>query len=127
MQELVDNAAFYQIASLIPDEILSNPKYYKPRKFEAVVLFADISGFTDLSEKYQNIENGASKLSAVLNLYLGTMVQEILSNNGDIIKYAGDAFLAIFRNEKWMSMQNSMGRMNVQFRSNFHKCVFYTH
>jgi len=71
-------------------------------------LFADISGFTELSEKYQNLENGASKLSAVLNFYLGIMVQEILSHDGDIIKYAGDAFIATFRKENQMSIQNSI-------------------
>lgn len=78
------------------------------RSFEAAVLFADVSGFTDLSDKYQNVENGASKLSMVLNFYLGIMVQEILSHGGDIIKYAGDAFIALFRHDKNMSMQNSV-------------------
>ncbi|XP_070499414.1 adenylate cyclase type 10-like [Chironomus tepperi] len=107
-QDFLDNAAFYQIASLIPDEVLLNPTDYEIRQFEAAVLFADISGFTELSEKYQNLENGASKLSAVLNFYLGIMVQEILSHDGDIIKYAGDAFIAIFRKEKSMSIQNSI-------------------
>lgn len=106
--DLVENNSYYQIASLIPDEILSKSESYAPRKFEGVVFFADISGFTDLSEKYQNVENGASKLSAVLNFYLGIMVQEILSHNGDIIKYAGDAFLAVFRNENWKSIQNNI-------------------
>lgn len=83
------------ITSMLPDEV-NNHHDYNIRKFEAAVLFADISGFTDLSDKYQSFENGASKLSIVLNFYLGSMVQEILSHNGDIIKYAGDAFLAIF-------------------------------
>lgn len=33
------------------------------------------------------------------------MVQEILSNGGDVIKYAGDAFLAIFKVQNEVSMQ----------------------
>jgi class 3 adenylate cyclase len=105
---MLENAAFYQIASLIPDEVLLNSADYQIRQFEAAVLFADISGFTELSEKYQNLENGASKLSAVLNFYLGIMVQEILSHDGDIIKYAGDAFIATFRKDNQMSIQNSI-------------------
>lgn len=93
--------------SILPDEVIFHVKNppYKIRNFEAAVVFADISGFTDLSEKYQIIENGASKLSMVLNFYLGTMVSEILSLGGDIIKYAGDAFLAIFRVDNGRSMQ----------------------
>lgn len=61
------------IASLLPDEvILHNSAFdYKLRTFEAAVFFVDISGFTDLSVKYQSLENGASKLSMVLNFYLG--------------------------------------------------------
>lgn len=80
------------------------------RHFEAAVLFADISGFTDLSDKYQNFDNGASKLSMFLNFYLGTMVQEILSHGGDIIKYAGDAFIAIFRAEDELTFQDAVHR-----------------
>jgi class 3 adenylate cyclase len=100
--------AFYQLASLLPDEVLYNCQDYKMRSFEAAVLFADVSGFTDLSSRYQNLENGASKFSMTLNFYIGIMVQEILSHNGDIIKYAGDAFLAVFRRDKHISMQNSI-------------------
>lgn len=62
------------ILSMLPDEVICNPSSYKMRSFEAAVVFADVSGFTDLSEKYQRVENGASKLSTVLNFYLGTMV-----------------------------------------------------
>lgn len=95
---------------MLPDEIIKNPMESEIRNFEAAVFFADISGFTDLSDKYQNFENGASKLSMVLNFYIGTMVQEILSHGGDIIKYAGDAFLAIFRSEDELSFQDAVQR-----------------
>lgn len=93
---------------LIPDEVINFPTNYNLRSFGGAVLFADVSGFTDLSDKYQNVENGASKLSMVLNFYLGIMVQEILSHNGDVLKYAGDAFLAIFRNDNEITMQTSV-------------------
>lgn len=98
------------IASMLPDEIIHHGSNYELRKFEAAVFFADISGFTDLSEKYKNLENGASKLSVVLNFYLGSMVQEILSLGGDIIKYAGDAFIATFRAENEENLQEAVNR-----------------
>lgn len=60
------------IASLLPDEVIRNAASdYEFRTFETAVFFVDISGFTDLSDKYQSVENGASKLSMVLNFYLG--------------------------------------------------------
>lgn len=95
---------------MLPDEIMRNPMESAIRKIEAAVLFADISGFTDLSDKYQNFDNGASKLSMVLNFYLGSMVQEIISHGGDIIKYAGDAFIAIFRAEDELNLQDPVHR-----------------
>lgn len=98
------------IASLLPDEVIHHTGEREVRQYEASVLFADVSGFTDLSEKYQTLENGASKLSMVLNFYLGTMVQEILSHGGDIIKYAGDAFIATFRAENELTMQEAIHR-----------------
>lgn len=93
---------------MLPDEVINNAYDYKTRKFDAVVIFVDVSGFTDLSDKYQRLENGASKLSMVLNFYIGSMVLEILSQGGDIIKYAGDAFLAIFRAENELKMQEAI-------------------
>lgn len=95
------------MGSMLPDELLHHAGDYKPRDFEAVVFFADISGFTDLSDKYQKFDNGASKLTIVLNFYLGSMVQEILSHGGDIIKYSGDAFLAMFKVNSDMSIQEA--------------------
>lgn len=66
------------------------------------------SGFTALSEKLSKAGGrgkGASKLSQVLNLFIGTMIQEILSNGGDVLKFSGDACLVIFKVTKTISMQ----------------------
>lgn len=73
----MNNEQIRTIVSMLPDEVVGDPTNYNVRKFEAAVVSVDISGFTDLSEKYQQIENGASKLSIVLNHYLGTMVVSI--------------------------------------------------
>ncbi|CRK95607.1 CLUMA_CG009066, isoform A [Clunio marinus] len=97
------------IASLLPDIAIASFDY-KLQTFQGSILFADISGFTDLSDKYQKLENGASKLSSVLNTYLGSMVQEILSHDGDIIKFAGDAFIAVFKAENDFSIQDAIHR-----------------
>ncbi|XP_063706141.1 adenylate cyclase type 10-like [Culicoides brevitarsis] len=87
------------LASMIPDEILMHPQENAAvRHFEAAIMITDASGFTDLSEKYNKVgKGGASMLSAVLNSYMGTMVQEILAQGGDVLKFSGDAMLTIFK------------------------------
>ncbi|XP_058447696.1 adenylate cyclase type 10-like [Malaya genurostris] len=99
------------ISSMIPDEVLCNAEDYRPRRFMTAMMFADVSGFTDLSEKFnQPGKGGASKLSHVLNSYLGAMVQEILSHGGDILKFSGDAFLVLFKVSSSVSLPDATHR-----------------
>lgn len=42
-------------------------------------------------------KGGPSRLTVVLNHYIGNMVQEVISHNGDILKFSGDAFLAMYK------------------------------
>ncbi|XP_058818168.1 adenylate cyclase type 10-like isoform X3 [Topomyia yanbarensis] len=99
------------ISSMIPDEVLWNAEDYRPHRFMTAMMFADVSGFTDLSEKFnQPGKGGASKLSQVLNSYLGAMVQEILSHGGDILKFSGDAFLVLFKVTSSVSLPDATHR-----------------
>jgi class 3 adenylate cyclase len=57
-----------------------------------VLLFADISGFTPLTERLaQRGPDGAEALSRILNDYFGAVIDLIHSFGGDIIRFAGDA------------------------------------
>ncbi|KAF5300893.1 hypothetical protein FQR65_LT09056 [Abscondita terminalis] len=86
------------LASLVPDEIIYNVNDYTNRCYNVCLLFGDVSGFTELSEMYNKTgKGGPSKLTQVLNDYLGSMVQEILTHNGDLLKFSGDAFLAMWK------------------------------
>lgn len=65
--------------------------------FETAVLFADISGFTALTEKLA--ERGAvgmEELSKVISDYFGCLAEVIVDHGGDIVKFAGDAMLALW-------------------------------
>ena len=67
-------------------------------KYDGALLFADISGFTALTEKYTvSSERGADALTVTLNDYIGKIVSHILDMGGDVLKFAGDAILAVWR------------------------------
>lgn len=64
----------------------------------AGVLFADISGFTPLTERFaQEGAAGTETLTRVLNAYFGRIIDTVLDEGGDIIKFAGDALIAIWQ------------------------------
>ena len=69
-------------------------------EYEAAVLFADISGFSQLAESLKRelkcSLNAAEDLSFYIEKCLDQMVQVIVGNGGDVIKFAGDACLAVF-------------------------------
>jgi class 3 adenylate cyclase/tetratricopeptide (TPR) repeat protein len=62
---------------------------------EAAVLFADISGFTPLTERLaKSGPKGAEQLSTLLNLYFGKLIHVVRAHGGEVFKFAGDALLA---------------------------------
>lgn len=64
----------------------------------AAILFADISGFTALTEALsRQSSNGAEELTSLINLYFTRMITHIESYNGIIVRLSGDAITAIFR------------------------------
>jgi len=66
-------------------------------QFETALLFADISGFTALTERLATEgPGGMEQLTQILNAYFGQMIATIDSHGGDIIKFAGDAMLAVW-------------------------------
>ncbi|MEP6896496.1 MAG: adenylate/guanylate cyclase domain-containing protein, partial [Chloroflexota bacterium] len=63
----------------------------------AVVLFADISGFTALTEKLaQRGPVGVETLAHILNDYFGQLIDIVHKHGGDVVKFAGDALLVIW-------------------------------
>lgn len=45
-------------------------------------------------------------MTQILNSYIGSMVQEILSHNGDVLNFSGDAFLAMWKRSPQFTMQD---------------------
>ncbi len=74
-------------------EMSRDPAHYtmEGQSREMSVLFSDIRGFTDFSEKLPPAE-----LAEVLNAYLSTMTRIVQQERGTIDKYIGDAIMAFW-------------------------------
>lgn len=67
------------------------------QEMETVVLFADISGFTAVSEACSGMGiRGNEELSFVINRYMEGMVKNLSKFGGDIIKFVGDAMIVMW-------------------------------
>lgn len=72
-----------------------------PKRLVGVLMMADVAGYTSLSERYTNTGKGGTyRLTVTLNTYIGALVDIIYNHGGDVIKFAGDAFLALWKTEK---------------------------
>jgi len=77
----------------LADEMSQDPAHYtmEGQSREMTVLFSDIRGFTNFSEKLPPTE-----LADVLNAYLSTMTRIVQQHRGTIDKYIGDAIMAFW-------------------------------
>lgn len=65
--------------------------------FPAAVLFADVSGFTPLTERLAGQgARGAEELTALMNGYFERMITLLTIVEGDVIKFGGDALFVLF-------------------------------
>ena len=64
---------------------------------DAALLFADVSGFTRLTELMAAKGSvGVEQLTTTLNDFFGVMIEHITQHGGDVIKFAGDAVISVF-------------------------------
>lgn len=67
------------------------------RFVQGTLLFADISGFTAMSEKLGRVgREGAEEITAIVNRYLSVMVGLLHDHQGQVMKFGGDALLGLF-------------------------------
>lgn len=93
------------LASYVPPSI-ARAIYLNPAKpsgpriesFEAAVLFADISGFTALTEVLASKgPAGAEEITGLLNEYFGQMIRLVEADAGEVVQFSGDGLLVVFR------------------------------
>ncbi len=99
MTTLIKTLTSY-IPALITRRLVTDPTpITEPsvEQFSTAVLFADISGFTPLTERLSRRgPAGVEELSRALNGYFGQLIDLITAHGGDIVKFAGDAALTVW-------------------------------
>src|SRR5512142_3257271 len=92
------------LASYVPrltqNRVIADPSPIEApvaEEFQAAVLFADISGFTLLTERMAAMgPTGVEILARILNEYFGQLIDIIHDYGGDVVKFAGDAVIAVW-------------------------------
>lgn len=96
---LADVLASY-VPKLIQKRVVADPSPIESPVSEdtqAAVLFADISGFTSLTEKLaESGPTGVEAIANILNEYFGQLIDIVNDYGGDVVKFAGDAVIAVW-------------------------------
>ena len=81
------------VSPTVVGQISENPDALKlgGKKVPITVLFSDLAGFTDMSERMD-----AEELIAHLNEYLSEMTDLVMAEEGTLDKYIGDAIMAFW-------------------------------
>lgn len=88
------------LATFLPDQILNIPadKSNYVEQFEGVLLLADISGFTQLFESYSRTgKESMQYLTDTFNAHIGSVIEAICFYGGDVLKFSGNGFLAMWK------------------------------
>jgi class 3 adenylate cyclase len=95
------NSLHQAVSSFLPQYIAENESLLSEDHGDlrpGTFMFADVSGFTALSEKLQKEDrrDGADVMTEIINQYFGTMLEILAKSNGQLLKFAGDALLTFF-------------------------------
>src|SRR5215211_7818319 len=88
------------VPQLIQNRVAADPAPIESpvaEEMQAAILFADISGFTILTEHLaERGPSGVETLARILNEYFGQLIDIIHDYGGDVVKFAGDAVIAVW-------------------------------
>jgi len=87
------------IKRFVPQHFIDNFNKVKEKNYIEVkgfVMFADLSGFTAMSEKLSKKADGSEKISEMLNSIFEQVITLIHSYNGSVYKFGGDALTVFF-------------------------------
>lgn len=108
----------------VAEDIIANPEMSpigRQRRFDVVALFADVSGFTAISEALgKSGKAGTEELTGILNSYFSPMIALVESYGGIIGKFGGDAMTILFpytsKNQKVVAQRAVQCALDMQAR-----------
>ncbi|HWC24701.1 MAG TPA: adenylate/guanylate cyclase domain-containing protein [Flexivirga sp.] len=110
--------ALQPFASRLAAEWLTDHPDLRHRRLDCTMVFADISGFTALTERLARRGRvGAELMSDTLDLTFGTLLAPAFRDGADLLKWGGDAVLLLFRGEghaRWAA--HAAHRMRAELR-----------
>mmetsp|Transcript_28497 Transcript_28497/g.70232 ORF Transcript_28497/g.70232 Transcript_28497/m.70232 type:complete len:2756 (+) Transcript_28497:51-8318(+) len=92
------------------------------------VLFSDVSGFTQLTERLQREkggEEGAELLNGILNNFFEQLITIVHEHDGDVIKFAGDAVLSMWSSTSGETLAGCVARASACALRLLEKLDFY--
>jgi class 3 adenylate cyclase/tetratricopeptide (TPR) repeat protein len=107
------------LSSLHEQWLAHEPAGASWRDVDGSLVFADVSGFTQLSERLaRRGKAGAEELTDIVNEVVGGLLEAAVPLGGDLLKYGGDALLLLFTGDgherraasACMGMQQSLRR-----------------
>src|SRR5215216_1799918 len=104
------------VPKLIQNRVVADPTPIESPVAEALqasILFADISGFTLLTERMvERGPTGVETLARILNEYFGQLIDIIHEYGGDVVKFAGDAVIAVWPIDSSAGIADSISKTN---------------
>jgi class 3 adenylate cyclase/tetratricopeptide (TPR) repeat protein len=102
------------VPKLIQNRVIANSAPIESpvaEELQAAILFADISGFTLLTERMaEKGPTGVESLARILNEYFGQLIDIIHDYGGDVVKFAGDAVIAVWPVVPDVAISNTISR-----------------
>lgn len=96
------------VPRLVLEHLAGGPLQLRAAQCETLragFLFADIAGFTALTERLaRKGAAGAEQVASLLNDYFGRFIEEVVAAGGDVLKLAGDAALVVWRSDERVSL-----------------------
>jgi class 3 adenylate cyclase/tetratricopeptide (TPR) repeat protein len=92
------------LSAFLPDLLLRRLASGRPASQDAAeellaaTFFADLAGFTAMADRLaERGSQGPEQLTELLDHVFGTLIDTVLRHGGDVIRFAGDAILVIWR------------------------------
>jgi class 3 adenylate cyclase len=94
------NSLHYNLGTYLPRSLVlsqTTPGVPKGEWIEGTVLFADVTGFTPLTEHLRKLgEEGAERLNRMINDLFTALLGPLARSHGELLIFAGDAVQAYF-------------------------------